>query len=676
MVKTDISGKNITDDYDYVLDYIKESVEARTQLIDMVARNMLAYKGETLNNKYKQRILSYASSMQMNSKKRAEYIRLCDGIESKKSFVVFNAVEDIVSLAMGGASRFEAVPYDQFVVQDNEWLDKISSFLEHFYVTNQFESLIPRAIRNICLAGSAYLYIKHDDPDSEGQMSATMLSPTKMLNDPFRIKKNRVRYRGFQQLESWTKFRKKIQKKGNEYSLKVMNDVDQYLSSISSAITMGDKSPEYAGLMSDISLFYPTASSIYNQSENIAKGQEKKPAYVADDIEVSYLWDIKNKMYYEVVNRKYIITATKSPNKVSLDVSYYNTKGKKKESKFDIEVVCPIVEIPFIKIDTEPFPITPLFYTIDNFDDVCSIETVNYHNLSIMAPINFMGSSFDAEIITNILQIGGAYIEGMVGQTNVFSKQHDISPGIAAIRRAEDNIKKSLGVTEFSEVQQMIGDRASAAESGNAAGAVTQRLNSLLANIEVGISKVMDIAIKLYLINSDKDKDISFSYNGKYSSLSKADIGSKYSIKTKLKSTVKFEQARVERTITQLIGFLSGLPNTDQEQLYSILVPMLLNGNVTREQAAMLVKQEPKQYPVKDPNEKPGDRLNLDGVDPKSIIQQLSAMSGGVQPTGVPSGGLPPIPTQSYQSSNAASIAPGTSPDIAGQLANDTTGLL
>ena len=109
------------------------------------------------------------------------------------------------------------------------------------------------------------------------------------------------------------------------------------------------------------------------------------------------------------------------------ETEYYDSEGNEKTRPDTVRIDSPIVTIPFIDADWETFPVSPLFYCLDDFDAICSIEAVMNHNLSIMAPITFMSASYDAEQFEKLSQVAGQIVEGTLQIFGVVNKSHDMS---------------------------------------------------------------------------------------------------------------------------------------------------------------------------------------------------------------------------------------------------------
>ena len=213
------------------------------------------------------------------------------------------------------------------------------------------------------------------------------------------------------------------------------------------------------------------------------------------------------------------------------------------------------------------------------------------HNLSIMAPITFMSASYDAEQFEKLSQVAGQIVEGTLQTFGVVNKSHDMSACISAIERREQRIKRMLGATDQFELQAMIGNRATAAETSAMVGAVSQRMNAPLANIETGMSELIQKMFAMTLIYSDKE-EITFPYEGSVAVLSKEDILGRALIRAKLSSKIKLERVEQGRNALMIMQTLVGIEGVNKENLIKTLVPIISQGVVTRQQAGSFVQEQ------------------------------------------------------------------------------------
>lgn len=595
---------NKTQKYDYLIRYVKEAAEARLPLLAMCERATLAYKQCPLHNTYRENAEQYIQNIGNGNPETFKCLKhLCNTIPDATNDTVFNAVETWVSMAMGGASQFEYEPADEFAEKDPALVDRLASLAKYFHDDNKIDSLLPKATRKLVMQGQANFYLEPLDGD---RFKVSLIDAYKMLHDPRASKTNRARYTGFTEVKAWSEIKAEIYKKGYGYMLKTINDVDQYVDELSGAHPYRWEDEINADLNTFKSIY---AVDPVGSSKSVNKdGKEvspKEPGYKGEDVEVAYIWDLISNVYAVVINRRFIVQLEDDKLKKTLEVKYYDSEGKEKTRPDTVRIDSPIITIPFIDADWETFPVSPLFYCLDDFDAICSIEAVMNHNLSIMAPITFMSASYDAEQFEKLSQVAGQIVEGTLQTFGVVNKSHDMSACLTAIERREQRIKRMLGATDQFELQAMIGNRATAAETSAMVGAVSQRMNAPLANIEVGMSELIQKMFAMTLIYGEKD-DITFPYEGSVATLSKEDILGRALIRAKLSSKIKLERVEQGRNALMIMQTLVGLEGINKEELVKTLVPIISQGVVTRQQADRFVQEQ--------------------NVDPMQILQAQQAV--------------------------------------------------
>lgn len=581
---------NKSQKYDYLIRYVNEAAEARLPLLAMCERATLAYKQCPLHNTYRENADQYVQNIGNGNPEVVKCLKhLCNTIPDATNDTVFNAVETWVSMAMGGAQQFEYEPADEYTEKDPALVDRLASLAKYFHDDNKIDSLLPKATRKLVMQGQANFYL---EPLDGSRFKVSLIDAYKMLHDPRASKTNRARFTGFTEVKAWSEIKAEIYKKGYGYMLKTINDVDQYVDELSGAhpYRWADE------ITSDLNTF----KSIYavdpvGNSKSVDKdGNEvspKEPGYKGEDVEVAYIWDLISNVYAVIINRRFIIQLEDDKLKKTLEVKYYDSKGDEKTRPDTVRIDSPIVTIPFIDADWETFPVSPLFYCLDDFDAICSIEAVMNHNLSIMAPITFMSASYDAEQFEKLSQVAGQIVEGTLQTFGVVNKSHDMSACLTAIERREQRIKRMLGATDQFELQAMIGNRATAAETSAMVGAVSQRMNAPLANIETGMSELIQKMFAMTLIYGKKE-DITFPYEGSVATLSKEDILGRALIRAKLSSKIKLERVEQGRNALMIMQTLVGIEGINKENLIKTLVPIISQGVVTRQQADSFVQEQ------------------------------------------------------------------------------------
>lgn len=670
--------KKKSERYGYLVDYVREAALARNSLRHICERSILAYKQKALKNTYRENALKYKQSIAGTAS--AEQLKavdaICASIPDATNDTVFNATETFVSMAMGGAEQFEYRPADKYAVKDAELVDRLSAAAQFFHDDNHIDSLVAQATRNMVLQGQGCFFL---NPIKDGRFKVSLIDAWNKLDDPRYLKTNCKRYEGFTEITHWSKLKDEIFENQKDYMLSTINDVDQYLHELT-----GDFNQWEDEVREDLDTFrsiYDVAK--YSESKSVDdKGNPVspvKPGYKGDDIEVAYIWDTISNVYGVVVNRRFLVVATEHPYKKDIDVSYTKTDGTEGTHSVSVEIDSPMVTIPFLQLSNETYPTSPLFYCLDDFDAICSMEAVMNHNFSIMAPITFLGTSYDAEQVSLLSQVAGQIAEGTMNTLQVMDKRHDMSAIISAIERREQRIKRMLGATDPFEFAQMIGNRATAAEVTSTSGVVAQRMNNPLANIETGMSELIQKMFAMYIIFGEED-EFTFTMDGAVSTVSKVDMLGRSIIQAKLKSQIKIQQQEQSRNALMVMQNLAGLPDNivNKEALISTLVPIITQGVINRRQAESFVTPQQQITPemiqqlqtIIEQNTPQGtiiDQASMESMTPEDMGQMTQATNEAL------STGQANVPINPEMPSY--SIAQQTTPTVDTGMDNYTAGL-
>lgn len=715
-------------EYAYILSWIQEAVEARSEQNKYVERAIKAFQGKPYANYYVQSCRAYADAVFASDPVKGAILKKqFDDIPNKGSFVVHNAIETIVASTMGGVGRFEFAPYDPEHAFGDRTADLLASAAKHFYHTEQIESLMPQAIRNAALSGSAWFHLKQRTDD--GKKQVTLLETSQMITDPKRFKTNRQRYIGFQQREGFEALKKYLKKNKAGTVLSTLNEADVYMGQIRNQINringVGELNDSRLNetLSADLNLFYKT---IQTQVTDLRKN-DSDYTWNGDDVETTYLYDLMSDKYFIVINRRYVVSGKASD--LHRTVKYKGTKWDKKENKLvpvdktvTVKLEHPFVEVPYMKTHWDTFTISPLFYVLDDFDSLCAMESVFYHNLSIMGPATFVGQSADGELVSRVTSVAGEVIDGLPQTFGVLNKVHDMGPVTLGIQKYEDRIKRVMKATDPQELQAMIGDRATAKEVVGAMGQVSQGLNPFIANLETAMAEMGQKFIKLEIIYGNKDS-FSFVHNGAYGELAAYEAAGTHDVVAKMASSVKLEQESNARKALELLQYLGKAEFMDKREFVGTMIPIVLTGMVNREQSMKMVGAEykPMEEEViakiraraeEEAKKHPIDKLDLNGLTDKDIDEFIAEFSkvgsdqfgdgtvpvdeGGVpvnpadqammqaamQEVAATQNGQPPVPTgQDPTSAVATDPLAGadyggipSDAEAAGEIANDPTG--
>lgn len=626
-------GSDKDNEYDYVIRYITEAIDYRTKKVSLTARAIDAYKGIPSKDGYKRAIDAYAGLFDATDKTKADSIRTrCKGVESKKNMIVMRAIDSMVAQAQGGVGQFECAPYDKNFDKSPELVDALDNVALDFYDKNHVDSILSTMLEWAGLSGAAYAYLGYDltrDMDN-GRIDMQIIPDTEMLIDPLRSKRNNPRYIGHQTKASWTELKKHLVEcpETNQYCLESINNVDVYLQEVEFWINKynGNFSQIAPAISSDVTHFAGMPYGIwfrenlphhidtfYKASAEAYKERNTKYAhragdfeqgwnddkYHTDEVEVCYLYDLKNHIQFTVVNRKFIVEAKKNYLQREIPYSYfefdeysmqaYDMEGKKK--------VCldhPYVELAYKKSLWETYAYSPIIHILDLFDDACALETMIYHTISIMTPITFTGNPKDIEKLGAIAGVSGEAIKGFIANSvTVLNKAVDLSPAMSELSRIENTIMNILHGVDPKEQSQMIGNRATAAEAMQAASLVSQGLNSLLANIETWASELAKKMFRLTVIYEPDDFTYDLNVSGRHIVLTRNDLAGDFGVRAVLKSKIKAErQAQAANTIQWFVPLMGSDAIVNKEAFAQTVIPTLADGFTRKTIASWFVPTE------------------------------------------------------------------------------------
>ena len=610
-----VYGASKNSEFDYVLRYIDEAIDARSLLVSYANRAIDAYQGNPTRDKYLSKFNSYIDTYIGEDNERAEKLRaICREVPSRQNFTVMSAIDTMVSQAMGGISQYECEPYDPHFYKDPDTVDKLRAAAKYAYMDNNVDAMISTGIEFAGLAGGAYTFIEKK-PGSDKILDLTWIPATEMLLDPVRLKRNRERYIGHQTTKSWNEMRKHLKKNKpfEEYTLESINQVDAYLSEVEWWVSKHngtfDSVMQTAGsehLRKDLDRFYKGSATAwierntkYSQHGGVSTDGDDDDKYVADDVEVSYLFDLHNKIMFTVINRRFIVDADKNYMRTDLDYLYpvvdpYTGNVTEAANSVKISLDHPYAPLEFKRSLWMNYSYSPIIHLLDTFDDICALESLIYHTISIMTPITFTGNPTDIEKLGQIAGISGETIKGFIANSvTVLNKTVDLTPALSELQRLESKLKWILNGPDASEQASIIGDRASGTEATMSSAMVTQGLNPVLANVEAWASTLASKMFKFLIIYNGKDWEYRFPMNYKVASLTREELAGEMKFRAILKNRIKIEARQSAQMAVQwYLPLVQSDIIPNKEALTQDVIPVLAEGFTRRQIKSWFTKSE------------------------------------------------------------------------------------
>ena len=608
-------GSNKAPEYDYALRYVAEAVDARTKLVAYSERAIRAYQGNPSRDKYLGKFNDYIKTFVGEDNERADKLReICKTVPARQNFTVMEAIDTMVSQAMGGIAQYECEPYDPHFYKDAEVIDRLKAAAKYAYMDNNVDAMIPVGIEFAGLSGAAYTLIEKKKK-SDKILDLTWIPATEMLLDPIRLKRNRERYIGHQTTKSWTELKKYLRQCPwtDQYALESINEVDTYLLEVEYWINKlnGDfsgvmKSSGVENLRQDLDLFYSGSATAwvqrntkYVQHAGVSTDGNSDDKYVADDVEVSYLYDLANDIMFTIINRKFIVEAQHNYMSASLDYKFpvidpYSGEVTESASSVRIHLDHPYVPLEFKRSLWMNYAYSPIIHMLDTFDDICALESLIHHTISIMTPITFTGNPTDIEKLAQIAGISGETIKGFIANSvTVLNKTVDLTPALSELQRLESKIKWILHGPDAAEQANIIGDRASGTEATMSSAMVTQGLNPVLANVEAWAASLASKMFKFMIIYNGKDWEYNFPMNYKVASLNRKELAGEMKFRAILKNRIKIEaRQNAQMTVQWFLPLVQSDIIPNREAMTQDVIPVLAESFTRRQIESWFQKSE------------------------------------------------------------------------------------
>ncbi len=666
--------------YENVIYYITNSIDKKSKQREFIAAARKAWQGTATSNYYKEKAGEIANSLIKSSDSvqadmgKALKAR-CNAIPDVKNLVVHNAVETNVSMVMGGIGRYDiAIDDDTSSVAGKE-LEMIGKALKFTNEKQKIGYRIDDVARRMLTDGVVYWHVGYNsNPETADDFVYTLLDANKVITDPTKYITGVERFIGWEQFESFKDLRKRTVKRNDGYKVKTMDQVEVYLEFIQKIVNGNEVDGDSQFLTyakKDADIFYSGYMKSQNKTTSKGPADEEPDVYNKDMVNVTYFYDNIEKKRYTVINRRFVVEvgSLETSTTINCEYNYFDATAKKmktKKSEKKVSYGAPIIEIPYLTSPDYSYPVSPLFFVLDEFNTLCSAESLLSHNMSVAGPITFQATSEDAEKVAQLLGISGEVVENTMVTLGVINKQHDNSPVIGQIQRSEEKIKRTLGATDQFEMQQMVGDRATSREVVAASGAASQRMNTLISRIERGMSEVAELFLKMFVVATDKDRNLTFDYNGEFGEVGKSRLAANLKINAKLQKSIDMETADKARHSMELMNLLFGHPLVNSKKLGAELIPNILSGAMSRSDAESMLSDDVKLIPITQ-NEPAFGEIDFNAppvtMDP-ALAEQFPELIAQAQQAGLAQGGQPQQaqPTQPFT---------GTTPESGGLVANN-----
>ena len=612
-------------DWNYPIQWLEESDSARTSYHYWLWRASLAKLGKPCKNLYQEELKSNLSKV--DSVDRAKYEEYCRCVPEGTSFAIKKAVDNRANQMASGVDTYEYKINDPFGIIDDDTEDLLSAQCQIDYVRNRLNILSATFSRDLTWAGLAAVIVKYDPVSDKNKV--LRVNPKNVWFDTKYSSLGLERFRGYSTMISWKKLKEMIANDDNEevnldikapdrsilkeeddgkgkkvwnvdksakYSnrkIRTLNGLDIYVEDINRLAT----STQLSGGISQFDEYDHDLRTCYNLNWYHTYASDPKVSskslYNGDDVELTVLYDLDQKIEFKIINRRYVISANGKAfhRKIAFTITNPVT-GEQKTRMDDFCLDCPL-KIQFEEeenMDKFPHPWSPVFSLLDTHDELCGWRAKRDHVSKILSILRIETNAADAASLRGVLNIMGIVLDDIQGDINSINFQYDYTPIDSEIAFREQRIQQILHSYDQFDALQAMGDRASAAESGMALGAVAQGLPTHQNAIMQLYADIARQCIANRVAYSPR-QDFPISNYGSNSSVSIQQMALDAIINVRPAMAVQVHEKAVAANALQLVANLaqSGLVNKDG---IAYLMERALMGTVPRKVASSFVREQ------------------------------------------------------------------------------------
>ena len=487
----------------YPLQWLEESDFARTSYHYWLWRANLAKLGKPCKNLYQEELRSNIAKVD-DPTQRKKYEEGCTCVPEGVSFAIKKAVDNRANQMASGVDTYEYQIFDPYNIVDADTEDLLAAQCKQDYIINRLGILSSTFSRDLTWAGVAAVLIKYDPVHDKN--CVMRVNPKNIWFDTKYSSLGKERFRGYSTMISWKKLKAMIENDGDEVNLNIkapdksifddkglinehakyghrkirtLNGLDIYVETLNKLAT----STQLSGGISQFDEYDHDLRTCYNLNwyhTYATDGEaQTKSGYNGDDVELTVIYDLDQKIEFKIINRRYVISANSKAFKRKIAFTITNPiTGEQKTRIDDFCLDCPL-KFQFEEeenMDKFPHPYSSLFSLLDTHDELCAWRAKREHVSKILSILRIETNAADAVSLRGILNIMGIVLDDIQGDINSINFQYDYTAIDSEIAYREATIQQLLHAYDQFDAMQSMGDRASAAESGMALGAVAQGL--------------------------------------------------------------------------------------------------------------------------------------------------------------------------------------------------------
>lgn len=604
-------------DWNYPIQWLEESDFARTSYHQWLWRANLAKLGKPCKNLYQEELRSNIAKI--DAVDRAKYEESCTNVPEGTSFALRRAADNRANQMASGVDTYDYQINDPYGIIDDDTEDLLAAQCRIDYVRNRLDVFSATFSRDLTWAGVAAVVVKYD-PISD-KNCIMRVNPKNIWFDTKYSSLGKERFRGYSTMISWKKLKEMLENNKDEEvnlnikaldaiefddkgkivetakvghrKIRTLNGLDVYVESLNKLAT----STQLGGGLNKFDEYDHDLRTCYNLNWYRTFASDPKArtnsAYNGDDVELTVLYDLDQKIEFKIINRRYVIAANRRAFRRKIAFTLTNpVTGEQKTRLDDFCLDCPL-KFQFEEqesMDAFPHPFAPAFLMLDTHDELCAWRSKRDHVSKILSILRIETNGADAASLRGILNIMGIVLDDIQGDINSINFAYDFTPIDTEIAFREQRIQQFLHSYDQFDALQAMGDRASAAESGMALGAMAQGLSTHQNAIMQLYADIARQCIGNRVAYSPRQD---FPINGKNGSsvISLQQMALEAIIDVKPAMARKIQEKALAANALQLAANLaqSGLINKDG---VATLIELALMGTVPRKVAASFVQEQ------------------------------------------------------------------------------------
>lgn len=607
-------------EYAYPLQWLWESMPARLEYQQWCYRVNLAMVGRPWRNIYQDELRSVISGIKDHEKKE-NLEKRCASLPEGHSFCLAEAVQTAANQLASGVDTYEYQINDPYGIIDDDTEANLAACCAQDYVKNNLGQMAPLITRDLRRYGLSATLVTYNPKLQKNEVRR--IHPKNTWWDTMFSSTGNERFRGYSTMIDWRTLKKMIKDNGDDINLDIkaptesifdekgelkkrkenekatyshrkirsLNGLDIYVEDLNrlavAPALQGFAAQFYWDYDHDLRTCYNL--NWYHTFATNPKAQTNS-GYHGQDVELTVIYDMNRHIEFKILNRRFVIAKNEKVFKRNITFPITDVRNDAVTYRFEeFQLDCPLIFEWEDQDERDRFahPSSMLFPLLDLHDQLCSWRAKRAHVSSILAILRVTTSGNDSQSLAQSFNIMGAIIDDIQGDVNSINLPYSYDPIDSQISHLEQTIKERLNAYNQFDAMQAMGDRASAAESGMAQGAIAQGLSTLQDAVMHVYAQIARQMIANRVVYSPLS-EFPIVNEGEYSSVTIQQMALEAIVVVKSKMAKKIQEKMLSTSALTLLPVVSdGIFN---ENGIAMLVEQATMGNIPRKLAQTFMK--------------------------------------------------------------------------------------